>query len=195
MTLNTIYGSGIAVADTPSQSIKNGNVALSYAWATTWLSPSLGNRWSCSDDWLDVTCANLSQTNFHSEKNSVIFVCINANSYDHFSASRWQDFRPHWIQVAESDVHGLTLDSVKAIMLELSELLAKRAFTSVSHGLDSATLSNMSQDAIMAILRITFSARKLLSGWSNFLDRGEEVLSLRDLNPASIVSLRIAASR
>lgn len=101
-------------------------------------------------------------------------------------------YRPSWLGLAESKDDQLGVGDLKAIISGVSrELNSGNNFDLWLH---EADIQKMSFDAITAILRTSFSARKNLSFWGKFLEESISELNSRGISAPSLESLRVVAS-
>lgn len=83
---------------------------------------------------------------------------------------------PEWFSLAHCKEDPLTLIELGGIVDGITRDLYAKKFASVDRALDSADPSRMSNDAIVAVARVTYSAREFLGSWSAFVQRSKEAL-------------------
>jgi hypothetical protein len=96
---------------------------------------------------------------------------------------------PEWFSLAHVTKGPLNLIELGRIVDGLTRDLYAKNFRSVDNALDSADPSQMSNDAIVAIARVTYSARDVLVSWPTFVRRSKETLSHRGLSEKMMAGL------
>lgn len=83
---------------------------------------------------------------------------------------------PEWLSLAHGREDSLTLAELGNVVDGITRDLYAKNFRSIDRALESANPSQMSADAIVAVARVTYSAKESLGHWSTFVRRSKQVL-------------------
>jgi len=86
---------------------------------------------------------------------------------------------PEWFCLAHGKEGPLTLTELGVIVDGITRDLYAKNFESIDEALGSAEPSLMSNDAIVAVARVTYTARHALATWPTFVRRSKKALSDR----------------
>lgn len=86
---------------------------------------------------------------------------------------------PEWFALAQGKKDSLTLAELGNVVDGITRDLYAKKFKSIDRALASANPSQMSADAIVAVARVTYSAKESLGHWSAFVRRSKEALHHR----------------
>ncbi|MBV1831327.1 hypothetical protein HNW77_11830 [Komagataeibacter sp. AV436] len=122
----------------------------------------------------DGTCVQIFD-DFHKQQVFVISRMTNVESISGLvvlaKSSPHIDQRSRWRRISESGKHELSILEIKTIIKDISSRLSKNAFAEIGSDIASLDISQMGEDAIVAVSRTLFPVSSKLPYWNHFIEK------------------------